>query len=99
MEINQSQVQSLSLYGQLLAISATLKPLSPHEMRRREILMLFIENKFLSNADLGILLNMGRDSAAQWTRELKDLRYISISHKINHVIFYIITERGRNLVA
>lgn len=99
MEINQSQVQSLSLYDQLLAISATLKPLSPHEMRRREILMLFIENKFLSNADLGILLNMRRDSAAQWTRELKDLRYISISHKINHVIFYIITERGRNLVA
>lgn len=98
MEINQSQVQSLSLYGQLLAISATLKPLSPHEIRRREILMLFTKNKTISNADLGILLNMGRDSAAQWTRELKDLRYINVSHKVKNVIYYQITKRGRNLI-
>ena len=98
MEINQSQVQSLSLAGQLLAISATLKPLSPHEIRRREILMFFTKHKTISNADLGILLNMGRDSAAQWTRELKDLRYIHMSHKTNNTIFYKITNKGRNLI-
>ena len=98
MEINTSQVQSLSLVGQLLAISATLKPISPHEIRRREILIFFTKHKYISNADLGKLLNIERDSAAQWTRELKDLKYIHISHKTNNTIFYKITNRGRNLI-